>query len=185
MYVLISFIRLLLFFYFFLRINFLCLDMSLLERLMEKHSIYGKTVKVDGKPDQYNDAVLTKLVKNYRSHRVILQLSNKHFYDGELVEAAPEIRKMMCEWEGLPQKDFPLIFHAIIGEDMREERSPSFFNPEEVSIVVRYVKQLMDSQIQGRKLKQNEIGVISPYRKQVHDIQLLILCCCLFLLLCL
>ncbi|XP_041349506.1 putative helicase MOV-10 [Gigantopelta aegis] len=147
------------------------LDRSLLERLMEDHTIYGKIATSPDSPAQYNDTVLTKLVKNYRSHKVILHLSNKHFYDGELEEAAPEIRQLMCQWEGLPRTHFPLIFHAVIGEDMREEKSPSFFNLEEICVVVKYVKDLMESRVQGKKLKQEEIGVISPYRKQVQKIK--------------
>lgn len=62
-----------------------------------------------------------------------------------------------------------MLFHGVIGEDMREERSPSFFNPDEVSIVVDYVKHLMD--IKKIKLKESDIGVISPYRKQVGTLK--------------
>lgn len=50
---------------------------------------------------------------------------------------------------------------------MREERSPSFFNPQEVSIVLQYVENLMMCKNRGINLKQRDIGVISPYRKQV------------------
>ena len=36
-----------------------------------------------------------------------------------------------------------MIFHGVIGQDLKEESSPSFFNPEEVAIVVDYVKKLL------------------------------------------
>jgi len=73
---------------------------------------------------------------------------------------------MLGLWDKLPHPGFPVLFHSVIGEDMREERSPSFFNPQEVAIVVDYVKHLME--YRKVKLKESDIGVISPYRKQVN-----------------
>lgn len=74
------------------------------------------------------------------------------------------------KWDKLPRLDFPVLFHGVIGEDTREERSPSFFNPQEVAIVVQYVEELMA--YRKVKLKETDIGVISPYRKQVHFFQI-------------
>jgi helicase MOV-10 len=37
---------------------------------------------------------------------------------------------------------FPVVFHSIIGKDVREARSPSFFNVEEASLVKQYVDRL-------------------------------------------
>ena len=36
-----------------------------------------------------------------------------------------------------------MIFHGVIGQDLKEEMSPSFFNPEEVIIVADYIKKLL------------------------------------------
>ena len=48
--------------------------------------------------------------------------------------------------------------------------SPSFFNPEEVVTVVNYIKDLLeDPQLQ---VKEDEIGVISPYRRQCQKIRM-------------
>ena len=58
-----------------------------------------------------------------------------------------------------------MIFEAVCGKDQREEKSPSFFNPEEVSVVLRYVESLIDSR--DIPLKPSEIGIISPYHRQV------------------
>ena len=60
-----------------------------------------------------------------------------------------------------------MLFHSVIGEDMREERSPSFFNTSEVSVVLNYVEELLQARKGGMKLKPEDIGIISPYRKQV------------------
>jgi helicase MOV-10 len=116
----------------------------------------------------YDERIITKLLNNYRSHPAILELPNHLFYDGELnVFADPLMRESFCDWEKLPSKDFPIIFHGIIGRDMREERSPSFFNPEEVSVVHDYVKSLLQKK-RGIKVNPKDIGIISPYRKQVQ-----------------
>lgn len=144
--------------------NLLCLryllpDKSLLERYMIDQPVYYKP---------YDERIITKLLNNYRSHPAILELPNRLFYDGELnVFADPLMRESFCDWEKLPSKDFPIIFHGIIGRDMREERSPSFFNPEEVSVVHDYVKSLLQKK-RGIKVNPKDIGIISPYRKQVQ-----------------
>ena len=48
--------------------------------------------------------------------------------------------------------------------------TPSFFNPEEVVTVVKYIKQLLEDP--GLKAKEEEIGVISPYRRQCQKIRM-------------
>jgi superfamily I DNA and/or RNA helicase len=40
--------------------------------------------KKDETHKQYNPAVITKLVKNFRSHKKILAVPNQIFYDNEL-----------------------------------------------------------------------------------------------------
>ena len=116
--------------------------------------------------EPFDPRVATKLVQNYRSHPDILALPNRLFYDGDLKAMANElVRSSLCEWDHLPRKGFPIIFHGIEGTDEREERSPSFFNPAEASQVAKYVEMLRDTR--GIKVSLEEIGVISPYRKQV------------------
>ena len=46
-------------------------------------------------------------------------------------------------FDGLPKRNFPLIFHGIVGKDEREERSPSFFNVDEVTLVKKYCVSLI------------------------------------------
>ena len=81
----------------------------------------------------YSNTVLTKLVNNYRSHKTIIEIPKKLFYDDELNECAGEFRDIMLGWEELPNLQFPVIFHPVFGMDEREGRSPSFFNVAEVS----------------------------------------------------
>ena len=75
---------------------------------------------------------MTKLVANYRSHPAILQLYSDTFYHSELTAMADHtLRECLEQWNELPTKGFPLLFHGVVGEDMREGSSPSWFNPVE------------------------------------------------------
>ncbi|XP_075709974.1 helicase MOV-10 [Rhinoderma darwinii] len=144
------------------------LGLSLLERLMTQNPLYGKS---DG---SYNPQFVTKLLQNYRSHPDILSVPNELFYDNELqAKADALITHSYCNWEKLPKKDFPIIFHDVLGKDEREGNSPSFFNVAEIEVLVSYLKALLETQ--GKKgiakISPKEIGVIAPYRKQVEKIR--------------
>ena len=43
----------------------------------------------------------------------------------------------------LANRKFPVVFHAISGENERESSSPSYFNIDEATEVVDYVKELL------------------------------------------
>ncbi|XP_033744522.1 putative helicase MOV-10 [Pecten maximus] len=144
---------------------------SLLQRFMSKCEVYKRGNTQSG--NEYDTRIITKLLRNYRSHPAILKLPNRMFYEGEL-DSCADIgkRETYCGWEGLPKKNFPVIFHGVIGQDEREERSPSFFNAAEVDKVWSYIQLLL--QYKGYKVNPKDIGVISPYRKQVQKIQALL-----------
>ena len=79
----------------------------------------------------------------------------------------------MLNWEELPNKQFPMIFHAVYGKDEREENSPSFFNVTEVETVELYLKKLLDDTERSKRLMHlypKNVGVISPYKKQVSQL---------------
>ncbi|XP_063237788.1 putative helicase MOV-10 isoform X2 [Bacillus rossius redtenbacheri] len=139
------------------------LGMSFLERLMVDGYLYKRRVD----DNQYDPAVLTKLVKNFRSHESILAVSNSLFYDNELqVCGGPEI-SVACKWGELPKKNFPVIFHGVTGRDEREANSPSFFNVMEIDVILQYLNKLFEDRLSGRKITQKEVGIVTPYRKQV------------------
>jgi len=146
------------------------LGMSLLEWMMTKVPFYGRILQdEEDELGDYNPLIITKLLKNYRSHPSILELPNEMFYDDELEPSADKLkRESLCNWSRLPCKGFPIIFDGIKGRDMREEKSPSFFNPEEAAVVLQYVKDLKDAR--GINVLPSQIGIISPYRKQVQKI---------------
>ncbi|XP_045199389.2 putative helicase mov-10-B.1 [Mercenaria mercenaria] len=143
------------------------LDKSILERLMTDIPEY-KRAEMSG----YDAHYLTKLVRNYRSHDAILKVPRELFYDGELQPCGDTmILNSMVNWEHLPNKKFPVIFHSVFGKDEREESSPSFFNRDEISQVQKYLDMLLKEKKGGQKIKPSDIGIISPYRKQVEKIR--------------
>lgn len=145
------------------------LGMSFLERLMER-SIYQKeTLPHAPNFGQHDTRVITKLVRNYRSHATLLELPNRLFYENELLACVDPFNGNKClHWEGLEAAGVPLLWHGIIGQDRREANSPSWFNPDEAVQVLAHVRDLLA--MRHNKLEQRNIGVITPYNKQVHRI---------------
>jgi len=143
------------------------LDKSLLERLL------GENMYEKDKTDLYNSRVITKLTHNYRSHPDILHPASALFYDNELVASADvALRESLIGWEELPNKKFPIIFHGIIGKDEREGNSPSWFNALEASTVIQYILKLKS--YRKSQISNKEIGIITPYRKQVQKLRQLL-----------
>jgi len=86
---------------------------------------YARSEETDVLGNHYDKRMITKLVQNYRSHPKILDIPNKAFYDGDLQAKAYITRShRFVDWEHLPKRGFPIIFHGIEGEDMRESNSP-------------------------------------------------------------
>ncbi|CAN7990318.1 unnamed protein product [Ixodes pacificus] len=141
------------------------LGTSLLERLM---NLPPYKRREDG---CYNPRMLSKLLKNFRSHEDILEIPNRLFYEGELqVCAERRVSECMLQWKSLPCKGCPLLFHAVRGRDLREEDNPSHFNPEEIQLVLHYVDVLLKGSDSFSAIKEEDIGIVSPYRHQVMKI---------------
>ncbi|KAM7243560.1 hypothetical protein CapIbe_004168 [Capra ibex] len=148
------------------------LNVSMLERLMARPA-YLRDEDAFGACGAYNPLLVTKLVKNYRSHSALLALPSRLFYHRELeVCADPTVVTSLLGWEKLPRKGFPLVFHGVRGNEAREGRSPSWFNPAEAVQVMRYCCLLARSV--SSQVSAGDIGVITPYRKQVEKIKILL-----------
>ncbi|XP_053381191.1 putative helicase MOV-10 [Mercenaria mercenaria] len=145
------------------------LDQSILERFINNVDGYMKT------DSKYNQYYITKFIRNYRSHEAIIHVPRELFYDKELeCHGDPMILNCMTGWEHLPNKHFPVIFHSVFGKSEREETSPSFFNRDEISQVEKYLNMLLKEKKGGVRIKPSDIGVISPYRKQVEKLRKMI-----------
>ena len=139
------------------------LDLSLLERLVTNFPIYKR-----GANGEYNSIFITKLLRCYRCHPDILKVPNELFYHNDLIAEADPVR--VREFQGAsfcPNPKFPIIFHGIEGESIQEANSPSWFNIAEIEQVLFYVTQL----ITVLRKKGSDIGIITPYHKQVQKIQ--------------
>ncbi|XP_066499872.1 putative helicase mov-10-B.2 [Hoplias malabaricus] len=150
------------------------LGLSLLARLMDQNPLYQKG------ETGYNTCYVTKLLRNYRSHKSILKIPNELFYDGELQPFADEFStSFYLNWEELPKRGFPMIFHGVPGKDEQESNSPSFFNTSEIIVVVNYLKKLLLTQSKKgiAKVSPKDIGIITPYRKQVEKLRKAIIRC--------
>jgi helicase MOV-10 len=143
------------------------MDVSYMERLVKKCPAYAKNDS-----GEYPSELITLLVRNYRSHPAILKLPNEMFYDNKLITCGDNfVTHSMARWEHLPtDKGFPVLFHSIDGENLREGSSPSWFNPQEAMTTVDYVKLL--AKHSRPSVGQDEIGIITPYARQVQKIRL-------------
>ena len=94
----------------------------------------------------FDERIMTKLLRNFRSHAELLRLPNQLFYDNELSACAnPMLANSCLDWERLPNPRVPMIFHGIEGKDERENNSPSWFNADEALLVLEYVPQHVNS----------------------------------------
>ncbi|KAJ3321096.1 hypothetical protein HDU76_000148 [Blyttiomyces sp. JEL0837] len=160
------------------------LEKSFLERLLElplytpkKSGNTGRIVEAlpTSLPGQFseNPNVITKLLRNYRSHPAILNISSSLFYNKELIASAEKTsRDSLTDVDFLPAKGFPIIFCGVNGRDMQEGDSPSWFNPDEVGWVKKWVDTIGRARSKGVSFDQ--IGIIAPYRRQVQRIQQLL-----------
>ncbi|KAF8522660.1 P-loop containing nucleoside triphosphate hydrolase protein [Gautieria morchelliformis] len=140
------------------------LGKSYLDRLMAR-DIYEVT--------RGSGISIVKLIKNWRSHEAILEYPNQEFYRGELEPHGDRVvTHSLLRSDELVTVGFPVVFHAIAGQDMREGNSPSFFNGHEASLVKQYVDSLRTDQ--RLRLKDEHIGVITPYHAQAMKIRTLL-----------
>lgn len=114
--------------------------------------------------------LVTSLVTNYRSHPAILAVPSTLFYRSSLVAAAPLALQQRFTGAALgdllPNPAVPLIFHAVEGEQLQEEDSPSWHNPQEVWQVLLYLQHLL-----RRGVAAGDVGVIAPYRQQAAKLR--------------
>ena len=124
----------------------------------------------------FNKCYTTLLNKNYRSHPKLLTVPNSLFYGNALEPCADEMKvNMFNNFSGLTAEaraikgGFPFVFHGVEGQDLREGNSPSWFNPMEAALTVDYINEVLKHK--GGGVKAENIGVITPYHKQVLKIK--------------
>ncbi|XP_052220021.1 putative helicase MOV-10 isoform X2 [Dreissena polymorpha] len=143
------------------------LPVSLMERMMTDIEMY--------KNQPFNERYITQLIRNYRSHDSILEIPRRMFYNNQQ-EACGDSKVLNCmlDWDMLPNKKFPVMFHSVFGTEEREGESPSWFNRDEIAQIDMYLTGLLKKK-KGTQLKLSDIGIIAPYKKQVSKIRQMLL----------
>jgi helicase MOV-10 len=146
------------------------LSLSLLERLTKHSLVYAHDITAFPNTSGYNPKYIVQLIDCYRCHPAIIELPNQLFYNNSLRSAAsPSITNTFLGQEVLINPVMPVIFHGCVGENEQESNSPSWFNAIECEIVLSYVQQLSQLRHLGFQLK--DIGIVTPYHKQVQKIR--------------
>jgi ATP-dependent RNA/DNA helicase IGHMBP2 len=120
----------------------------------------------------------------YRMHNAIMGFSNQYFYQGAL-QAHPSVgeRRLLTI---LPGSEVVTVFKPVVfidtagtgfeeriqqGQDSRNPQ-PSRYNPEEALLVREHLFQLLDQFPEGEV---PSIGILSPYREQVNQLEQMVL----------
>ena len=126
-----------------------------------KVSLFERMLKLY--PDLHN---LLKI--QYRMHEEIVKFPNDYFYSGK-IENDPSVKTLINEdfnsKFNLPNKDIPLLFVHIKGEEVLT-KFKSKQNDQEAEIVALFVKKL-----NNLKIDLKQIGIITPYVAQKMLIQ--------------
>lgn len=144
------------------------LQESYLERLVNRFP-YARDAESFPNNNGYDPRLITKLLYNYRSLNVLLKLTSSLFYNDDLIPTIFESDLLNNLKEILPETgpNTPCtVFHSVNGENCQTEESPSWFNPDEAAQIFFYVNELYRLGV-----KSDEIGIITPYIKQVHEIR--------------
>ena len=111
----------------------------------------------------YDSKCITKLIETYRCCNELILVNNRLFYHSELIGKLQPDKRLM-EKLGI---SFPIVFVGVEGEDKQESDSPSWFNCKEVTEVAKIYSKLPPD----AGLSADEIGIITPYRKQADKIR--------------
>lgn len=118
---------------------------------------------IDG---EYDQDYVTQLKLNYRNHPAIMRFSNENFYNNNLISVcSDEIINFSKDKEILMlNENFPIIFHTT--RSPSKEVGTSLKNEAECALLGYYLNVLLRRGINGNKVEQKDIGIISPYRGQ-------------------
>ncbi|XP_037955771.1 uncharacterized protein LOC119685538 [Teleopsis dalmanni] len=137
------------------------LSISLMERLLNRECYNNDENK------KYNKSIQIQLKRNFRCHPQIVDLFSTMYYDKQLLAQPKTDVYFMCQkWHKSPNKEYPIIFHSVFGNCSRDNNSLSFLNTTESEVVIDYVKDLIYFGINGKSINEEDIGIISPYKKQ-------------------
>ena len=142
------------------------LDVSLIERLIQER-LNGLHKENPSLSDMLKVGIV-HLVDNYRAHNKIMDIYSEIFYEGRLnCKTDPAEANKMLKWDKLRNPLIPVLFQHVEGVEGRDQNSPSWFNQTEID----KVKEIILDILQKKLANSNDIGIISPYRKQCDKIK--------------
>lgn len=119
--------------------------------------------------EHYGEQVTRLLTVQYRMHEQIMQFSSQHFYDASL-QAHESVRHHtlhdLPRFQSDADHSHPVTFIDTAGAGWEEQQEPeglSRLNPEEGTLVLSQVRELISS-----GLHPSDIAVIAPYAAQVR-----------------
>lgn len=148
---------------------------SFLERILTRSPYMRDVIRY---PDScgFDPRLVTKLLYSYRALPSILHIYNQLFYDTELIpmikEAGSREADMISKISDLlPESETRIpshgaFFYGMLSENMQEKDSPSWYNPHEAKNVF-----LMTLQLYRKNIKPENIGIITPYMRQVKHLR--------------
>ena len=140
------------------------LSVSLLERIMSLPKYSNNST--------YDNNYVVQLLDNYRNHPAILQFSNTEFYDSKLrSKMSKEDKKFTDNFNFLPDKSFPIVFHSVLTPNKIECYLTSSYNIGEIKFVKFYVDLLMKIKIGNKNVDEFDIGIVSPYKAQLSRLR--------------
>ena len=108
--------------------------------------------------------LLSKLKIQYRMHEEIIKFPSKAFYNNEIENGLPKEARINIEFNSKfnwPNKNIPLIFIHVEGQEIMIKSGKSKQNEEEAKIVALFIEKLTNLNIDL-----NNIGIITPYSAQ-------------------
>jgi hypothetical protein len=153
-------------------------DCSLLDRLSKRpvyadHPASRKHMLRPGETSTTASQVDTpfcNLRRNYRSHAAILAPASMAFYNDTLLPCVSQdvLQSKLSLWPDLPRVGFPLAFLSCEGAEKWVDEGVSFFNEDQIAMVVQAIKSLTaDAKARKVLLRPSEVSVITPFREQV------------------
>ncbi|XP_049875314.1 probable RNA helicase armi [Pectinophora gossypiella] len=130
----------------------------------------------DGFANGFNNKLITKLNDNYRSLEEVLRLPSELFYDGSLVPRINRdqtwihnfINVISDSYDECDDKTGGIFVCGIRGTNARAEDSPSWYNPQEASMVA-----LATCKLYKKGVSPDDIGIITPYIAQIKHLRLI------------
>ena len=114
----------------------------------------------------YDPRCITKLIESYRCCSEMIRINSELFYHNELVCHQPRDEVLVQSNALNHNVEFPVMFHGLKGDDVQERDNPSWCNHAEAIQCIIYLLWLYRNGV-----KPDEIGIITPYRKQVDVIR--------------